>query len=625
MGFSKDRSQKPGDKRPLENTPSPIALPHKALALLGIQEASCFRLPPSPIPWSDLDDQDDVYVEDNVEFGLGLGLGGLAPPFSSLRGTSGPDQIYFRPQSLCSSFTARSEKSMSCATCATTLTSVMATPALSLRSLDDYGTTDSHSTLKDVCMLDLEDSDDEEIVYNAPEQRSYVPRNCAPELPMEITMQICGYFVSNTHQEDLSPRERLGQCPNCNVHSLWALSLVSRTWSMAANRMLYDTVSLDFGHCGNPETYSARGSAAEFIPYTACQHVDGSPVHTKFDVDSKLQLLYRTIWDSQGDFGERIRGIKLPRRLFSITRYPLLAILQKCPNLEFLDHAVASGSAEELFPLLSKMKYMKQWTWKREETIVRSRRGLDSRKSSEGPPAGITLQVFPLWTQLRHLELNNLRKSDIPDEFDFCAAFPSLESMRLRKLCIVDGGHEAMFINRLPALRKLEIDSCLFISTDRIISYIETKGSKLTHLTLHDSVIPVYMLYRLLAYTPLIVELTVSNCRQTAPFTENLWDSPVGFVPSLPSLSSLSCVNLDMRPLRESFWFLLNLVEHRLWMPKLHTMQVGFGAAGKAPELGRGIKSMNGEEMRMEVRLRTKCLFNDVQLSIMEPSERRCL
>jgi hypothetical protein len=269
---------------------------------------------------------------------------------------------------------------------------------------------------------------------------------------------------------------------------------------------------------------------------------------------------------------------------------------------------------------------MRRWTWKREQGVkyeqikVRQRRMtamVESKISMNGPPPVIALQVLPSWTKLQHLELNNLRRMEIPDEFDFCA-LPSLESVTLRNLCSVDRNAETRILERLPALQCLEIDACLFISAELIISYLEQKGSKMTCLEIHNSVVPIHMLYQLLANTPLIVKFSVSNCPPTQPFSNQLPYAPIGFIPSLPSLSNLKHVNINMRPLRESLAFLLYLAGNRERISGLKTMRMGFDAAGKGPQLGRGSCAMDGVEMRMEVRLRTECLFNNVQLIFSE-------
>ena len=98
----------------------------------------------------------------------------------------------------------------------------------------------------------------------------------AERLPLEIRLRICEYFVEEMHQEDLVFYNRRNddagrrpgvdpqaseaadeacqwdpecdrRCPNCRMHALWALSLVSRSWSKAARQTLYRSVSLDFG------------------------------------------------------------------------------------------------------------------------------------------------------------------------------------------------------------------------------------------------------------------------------------------------------------------------------------------------------------------------------------------
>jgi len=588
----------------IENGPSPVALPHKALALLGIAEASGFGTPPSPRPWEN--DLYDEFADD--EWGLPSDEP-LYPPSDRP-----PERVYFRPESLCSSFSTASEK-----TIATTLTSMTATSP-STGCPEDNGTFHSGSTMRETSMLNLEDTDDEagmDVI---------VSKKGAARLPLEIALQICEYFIMETHREDLDQIERYIRCPNCDIYALWSLSLVSRSWNKAVNQLLYRYISLDFGYYSAPTRgQNGEGIAPEFIPYTSCCD-EGKPLHTKIDVDAKLQLLYRTIWDSQDDIGERIRGIKLPRRLFSITKYPLSAILQKCPNLEFVDHAVTSGSAEDLVSILSKLTQMRRWTWKREQGVkyeqikVRQRRMtamVESKISMNGPPPVIALQVLPSWTKLQHLELNNLRRMEIPDEFDFCA-LPSLESVTLRNLCSVDRNAETRILERLPALQCLQIDTCLFISAEFIVSYLEQKGSKMAHLEIHNSVVPIHMLYQLLANTPLIVKFSVSNCPPTQPFSNQLPYAPIGFIPSLPRLPNLKHVNINMWPLRESFAFLLYLAENRERISKLKTMRMGFDAAGKEPQLGRGSCAMDGIEMRMEVRLRTECLFNNVQLIFSE-------
>lgn len=479
-----------------------------------------------------------------------------------------------------------------------------------------------------MCMLDLEDSDEEELTGSEePGTRVHRGNRKTGELPVEIAMQICQFFITETHQEDLSPEERQWRCPNCDIYALWALSLVSRSWSKAASKMLYKTVSLDFGHYTQPRRDPhGKGIAPEFIPYTKCRGHDGEALHKKIDVEAKLQLLYRTIWDSQGDIGERIHGIKLPRRLFSVTKYPLSAILQKCPNVEFVDHAVITGKVEDIVSILSKLTKINRWTWKREtgvkfeQTKVRQRRMtamVEMKKTMPGPSPAMALEVFPLWKNLQHLELNYLRLAEIPDEFDFCA-LPALESVTLRNLCLADRSPETKFLERLPHLRRLEIDTCIFISAERILAFIELKGSRLTHLHLCNVAIPVHTLYQVLRNTPILVHLSVSNGPPTHPYTANLPEAPVGFTANLAKLPALRHVGLDMRPLRECFAFLLSLAEDRDQTPRLETMYMGFEAAGKRSELGRGSKAMDGEEMRMEVRLRTECLFSNVRLLMSE-------
>jgi hypothetical protein len=602
------------------NSPSPIALPHKALALLGIKDPSGFGPTTPPKQWNVADDDYGDYKRE---------IGRVLSPYNDKSFTpieAPPERLYFRPESLCSSFSTGSEH-----TEATTMTSVAATSP-SIGTTDEYGTFNSESTIKelDMCMLNLEDSDEEEGAVEGldePEPEVFEAQKPTPELPIEIALQICQFFVTETHQEDMGPEERAWRCPNCDIYTLWALSLASRSWNKAANRVLYRTVSLDFGYYTQPRRDPhGKGIEPEFIPYTKCQGHDGEALHTKIDVEAKLQLLYRTIWDSQGDIGERIYGIKLPRRLFSVTKYPLSAILQKCPNIEFVDHPVTAGSAEDLVSILSKLTQMKRWKWKREigvkfeQTKVRQRRMtamVEMKRTMPGPAHAVALQVFPLWTKLQHLELNNLRLAEVPDEFDFCA-LPALESMALRSLCLVDRSPETSFLERLPHLQRLEIDTCLFISAERIISFIELKGSRLTHLHLRNVAIPIYTLYQVLSHTPAMVQFRVSNGPPTPPYTTNLPEAPVGFTAKLANLPALTSVALDMRPLRDCFEFLLSLAEDRGKTPRLHTMHMGFEAAGKRPELDRGSRAMDEEEMRMEVRLRTACLFSNVRLLMSE-------
>ena len=604
------------------NAPSPVALPHKALALLGIREtAAGFRMPASPKPCDHLNDFEDGELRSRNNRRL--------PCFSELTYTPleappAPERFYFRPESLCSSFSATSV-----GTTMTTVTSMAATSP-SIRTPEGNGTFSSDSTAKaqDISMLNLDDSDSEEEGELLKSTDVFVgKRTTAPasELPVEIAMRICDFFVTETHQEDLGPYERHRRCPNCDIHTLWALALVSRSWNKAATQPLYRTVSLDFGYYSGPtRDEDGKGIAPEFIPYTTCRGDGGTTLHTKIDIQVKLQLLYRTIWDSQGDIGQRIRGIKLPRRLFSIAKYPLSPILQKCPNLEFVDHAIASGTPEDLVSTLSNLTQMKRWIWKREAGVkyeqakVRQKRMtamVDMQKNMPGPPLGIALTVFPLWTKLRHLELNNLRREDIPDEFDFCALH-SLESVALCNICIIDQNPEAGFLERLPALRRLKIEMCLFISEERIFAYLQQKGHKMTHLELRNSAMPMHTLYRLLASTPSIVHFSISNAPPVPPFSGP--DLPTGFTPTLPRLPALKQITVDMNPLRQSFGFLLSLIEDREKTPRLETMRMGFDAAGKRIDLSRNSRAMDVEEMRMEVRLRTECLFGNVQLRLLE-------
>jgi hypothetical protein len=600
------------------NSPSPVALPHKALALLGIEEALGFGTSASPKPLNDLGDDYGDYKRE---------IGRVCSPYHGRTFTPieiPPERLYFRPQSLCSSFSTGSEHTET-----TTMTSVTATSP-SIRTTDENGTFNSESTIKeqDMCMLDLDDSDEEEeAVGPGPEPEVFIAKKATFELPVEIALQICEFFVTETHQEDLNQNERLRRCPNCDIYTLWALSLASRSWNKAANQLLYRTVSLDFGHyTQSRRDPHGKGIAPEFIPYTKCRGHDGKALHTKMDVEAKLQLLYRTIWDSQGDIGKRIHGIKLPRRLFSVTKYPLSAILQKCPNLEFVDHAITAGSAKDIVSTLSKLTHMKRWTWKRETGVrfeqakVRQRRMtamVEMKNTMPGPSPAVALQVFPLWTKLQHLELNNLRRAEIPEEFDFCA-LPALESVTLRYLCLVDRSPETSFLERLPHLRRLEIDTCLFISAERIVSFLELKGSRLTHLHLCNVAISIRLLYQILSHTPAVVHFSVSNGPPTPPYTNNIPEAPVGFIASLPKLPVLRNVVVDMSPLRDCFAFLLSLAEDREKTPRLETMHIGFEAAGKRPELGRSSRAMDGEEMRMEVRLRTECLFSNVRLLMLE-------
>jgi hypothetical protein len=602
-----------------ENGPSPVALPHKALALLGIHEATGFGTPSTPEPW----DQDliDEFGDDDCSSPMNVPLHTLLD--------RPPECVYFRPQSLCSSFSIRSDNTLATTTTATSITTI--SPSIK----PDYEDAESIER-SEISMLNLDDSDDEtptvETVSEKRKTRRLLPKNKKWDktkgFPLEIALKVCEYFVTETHHEDMDEDERNARCPNCDVYALWSLSQVNKTWSQAANTMLYGCVSLDFGYYSAPaRDVNGEGIPPTFVPYTNCCSHDGNPLHTKLDVNAKLQLLYRTIWDSQDDIAARIRGIKLPRRLFSVTKYPLSAVLQKCPNLEFVDHAVTSGSTKDLITVLSNLKQIKRWAWKREHGVkyetnkVKQNRLTDmieEKMPMNGPPAAIALRVIPSWKHLSHLELNNLRRIEIPDEFDF-HKLPALESVALRNLCIVDTNAETGFLERLPALKRLEIDKCLFISAERIVSYLQQKGSDLTHLALHNSVVPIHMLYQLLEHIPSIVDLSVSNGPADTPFSDELTPAtPIQFSRELPRLQHLKRVSINMRPLRRSLAFLLDLSESANSAPALHTMRLGFGASGKGPQLGRGSRSMDGDEMRMEFRLRTECLFNNIQLIFSE-------
>ena len=151
LGFERDRD----DLSAGDTAASPIALPQKALALLGIDEPACFRRPPLPAAaWAGADDAS----VDGYYYGE-LGDDNDAAP--------DPGQLYFRPQSLCSSLTT-TDSGTSAATCATTVTET----SPSLRSIDRGNTatpnSDTTFRLEDICMLNLEDSDDEESYYNLP-------------------------------------------------------------------------------------------------------------------------------------------------------------------------------------------------------------------------------------------------------------------------------------------------------------------------------------------------------------------------------------------------------------------------------------------------------------------------
>ncbi|KAI5780485.1 hypothetical protein EDC01DRAFT_275401 [Geopyxis carbonaria] len=613
-----------------ESTTSPVALPHKALALLGIKEQSGFGTPPSPITIDNSDLMYDEHDHENRPTHLNLHNQQLEDRWGRLdewRQTSKlagppvsvpiieytpspsyspteppPERLYFRPQSLCSSFSTNSEH-----TVATTVTTMTATsPSIgSIGNPKENGTLDSESTIKEISMLNLDDSGSESEYEDESEP---TPTNKRPEisvkkgeLPSEIALQICSYFSSETHLDDVPEYLQSEYCPNCAMYTLWSLSLTSRAWSKAACATLYRIISLDFGYYTLPtRAPDGKGIPPSFVPYSCSEE------HTKTDVEAKLPLLYRTIWDSGGFIGDQILGIKIPRRLFSVTKYPLSAILQKCPNIEFVDHAVCTGAAEDLVPILSGLKHIKRWTWKREQgvkyeqTKIRQKRMtamVELKKTMPGPPPELALHVLPEWTSLEHLELNNLRRLEIPDSFDF-TVLPKLRSVSLRHLGIVDRNPETRFLARLPALEHLEIDTCLFITPQRIVDYLTSgAGQDLISLILRDTSMPVSDLYEILPHTPKLRSLSVSST-STAPTP-----SPTSATPhQLPEMTQLRYIDIDMRPLVESFRFLLDVVDASSAMSCVR--------AGRRPEP----KLVPDEVTRLIVKLQMGCKFAGVEL-----------
>ena len=665
---------------------SPVALPHKALALLGMQEASGFGLPSSPEPWDvDLQSEfaDDSDSDESQHHSLRQLRPQQRPPIDPP-----PERLYFGAKSLCSAFSAASERTR--------------TPATSQgRHVPD-------NAAGDMTMLNLEDTDDDASpthrVAAGAKGRAKGKGNgkvrgkikatddaaaaagggggggggAAERLPLEIRLRICEYFVEEMHQEDLVFYNRRNddagrrpgvdpqaseaadeacqwdpecdrRCPNCRMHALWALSLVSRSWSKAARQTLYRSVSLDFGTF----TTNSLTGASEFAAHSSCRFRD----QHRHDVEFRLQCLYRTIWESGGDIGHQIRTIRLPRAHFSVSRYPLSAILLKCPNLESLDCALVSGSAPDLVAVLSKLTQMRRWAWMRQPDPVCGRRNspptqLSHRKPPaapptppdprHGPPQTVALEVLPLWENLQSLELRFLHPAELPDAFDF-RTLPALTHLILHRVLLKDReGRSDGFMGRLPHLRRLEIDGCENIDIKPIVSYVAARGSGLTHLRLRvPDILPIYVLYQLLASTPRIIDFSAAVYTSSGPTAYSpprppTASPPPEHIPPLPSLRSLERINLDVAPLREALELLLQLLvrirqrrsDSAVLSPlppppsssssSLKVMKLGFSASGKSPWLGEEGDAMDRDEMRSEVRLRTECLFNDVKLIFYE-------
>lgn len=544
----------------LDHGMSPVALPQKALALLGLEErGAAFERPASPMvnyggdgesiynPASEGDsgrayrDSDlfsgytektymgdmDIATRQTFQFTQ------LGPP---------PDRLYFRPESLCSSFSTSSGRTEETET--TAMTVMTPTSPLYCGSPGGYdqecGTLTSESTIKGsaqgISMLNLDSDTDEDDDYDvqpvSPDSRIPTrrisppvppppPPPCRPgELPLEVALQICNYFSTETHIADLPQASR--GCPVCNLRALHALTLTSRAWSSAATRILYRTIALDFGD------YSP--ATRVLTPFSKCVHPETKePLHQKIDVEQKLPLLYRTLWDSPEKIPQMIEGIKVPRGMFSITKYPLSAILQKCHNLRFIDYSAMTGSGKDILATLEPLAYIEKWTFRRASpnpALILSSQGAVSpplpsatfhnrtpstplsASSSASTNTTIILRLLAAWQHLHTLTFDNIDFSSTVASAPFpispLSFPPSLSNLSLHSLPFPTA---PQILDQLPPLQSLTISNTPL--NDRLHRFLARHGNSL--LSLHLANIPdvAISIEDLLTYTPNLRRLHV--------------------------------------------------------------------------------------------------------------------
>ena len=594
-----------------EASQSPVALPHKALALLGIEEASERGSRSSPTPYDgDADSEEGAppYLKPAQ----------LKPPPYRL-----PERLYFRPESLYS-FSANSEDSEETALTSVTATSPPVEPLPTSR------------IPAETSFLDCSDDEsiDEPPVYELPADTKRIV-----SLPEEIAIQVCQFFATEAHYGDFTREERKNRCPNCDIYTLWSLSLVSRTWNRAATEALYKIISLDFGYYTAP-TYDEdhNGIPPTFVPYTSCRDKYGRPLHSKMDVAAKLQGLYRTIWDSEGDVGKKIIGIKLPRRYFSITKYPLSAILQKCLNLEFVDRPVVIGPVGGLVSTLSRLKKIKRWTWKMEHLVkyeqsqARQNRLTAMYEMKRQAPLEMALKMLPVWTSLQHFGLIDLGFMKLPPGFEF-PDLPNLQSVVLRNLGSSDGWE---WLHRLPPLRYLDLDCLDGLTFNRIIPYVASKGSEMRRLRIQNVPVLIHEIRLLLLHIPNAIEFSISD-RSSCLDENDIRISPERqhgriAIPH-PRLHSLRCINLDLREMDDALTLLGELLAKRGEAPQLERIGLGFDIRGGlaryvSPELSPcdclgGWWGMDQPLMRPECqglleRLQRRCVNFGIELMVAE-------
>jgi hypothetical protein len=596
-----------------EASQSPVALPHKALALLGIEETSERSSRSSPTPYDGGADIEGgpPYLKP-AQF--------KAPPYRL------PERLYFRPESLYS-FSATSEDSEE-----TALTSVTATSP----PVEPKHTLPASRIPAETSFLDCSDQEsiDEPLVYELPADTKRILN-----LPEEIAIQVCELFITEAHYGDFTRDERKSRCPNCDIYTLWSLSLVSRTWNRAATEALYKIISLDFGYYTAP-TYDEdhNGIPPTFIPYTTCRDKYGGPLHSKMDVAAKLQSLYRTIWDSEGDVGRKIIGIKLPRRYFSITKYPLSAILQKCLNLEFVDRPVVIGSVNGLVSTLSRLKKIKRWTWKMEHLVkyeqsqARQNRLTAMYEMKRNAPLEMALKMLPVWASLQHFGLIDLGFIKFPPGFEF-PALPNLQSVVLRNLGSSDGWN---WLHRLPPLRSLDLDCLDGLTFNRIIPYVASKGSEMRRLRIQNIPVLIHEIRLLLLHIPKAIEFSISD-RSSSLDENDIRISPERQHGRItlphPQLHALRCINLDLREMDDALTLLEELLAKRGEAPQLERIGLGFdirGGLGRyvSPELspcdclggwwGAEQPLMRPECQRLLERLQRRCVYLGIDLMVAE-------